>query len=163
VQQWRISDFMTVFPFQRSQDRAAVSGSISTRSGSRSNSPAWGWSKSSFALFRRPRPEMFWGIAWRNHTQSIHRRTASMAESMYEKGLANRKAVLGAEYVEKSIQNANEFNRPLQELVTTYCWGEIWGREELPRKTRSMLNIAMLTALNGPHELKLHINDIDKK
>ena len=57
----------------------------------------------------------------------------------------------------KSIQNADEFNRPLQELVTTYCWGEIWGREELPRKTRSMLNIAMLTALNRPHELKLHI------
>ena len=50
-----------------------------------------------------------------------------MAESMYDEGLANRKAVLGAEYVEKSIQNADEFNRPLQELVTTYCWGEIWG------------------------------------
>ena len=80
-----------------------------------------------------------------------------MAESMYDEGLANRKAVLGAEYVEKSIQNADEFNRPLQELVTTYCWGEIWGREELPRKTSSMLNIAMLTALNRPHELKLHI------
>ena len=80
-----------------------------------------------------------------------------MAESMYDKGLANRKRVLGTEYVEKSIQNADEFNRPLQELVTTNCWGEIWGREELPRKTRSMLNIAMLTALNRPHELKLHI------
>ena len=80
-----------------------------------------------------------------------------MAESMYEKGLANRKAVLGAEYVEKSIQSADDFNRPLQELVTTYCWGEIWGREELPRKMRSMLNIAMLTALNRPHELKLHV------
>jgi len=80
-----------------------------------------------------------------------------MAENMYEKGLENRKAVLGAEYVEKSIQNADDFNRPLQELVTTYCWAEIWGREELPRKTRSMLNIAMLTALNRPHELKLHV------
>jgi 4-carboxymuconolactone decarboxylase len=76
---------------------------------------------------------------------------------MYEKGLANRKAVLGAEYVDKSIQSADDFNRPLQELVTTYCWGEIWGREELPRKVRSMLNIAMLTALNRPHELKLHV------
>src|SRR5262249_31948779 len=91
------------------------------------------------------------------HTQSIQRRTAPMAESMYEKGLANRKAVLGAEYVEKSIQSADDFNRPLQELVTTYCWGEIWGREVLPPKTRSMLNVAMLTALNRPHELKLHI------
>jgi 4-carboxymuconolactone decarboxylase len=80
-----------------------------------------------------------------------------MAESMYEKGLANRKAVLGADYVEKSLQSADDFNRPFQELVTTYCWGEIWGREELPRKTRSMLNLAMLTALNRPHELKLHI------
>src|SRR5262245_43301430 len=62
-------------------------------------------------------------------SQSIDRRIASMTESMYEKGLANRKAVLGAEYVEKSIQGADDFNRPLQELVTTYCWGEIWGRE----------------------------------
>jgi 4-carboxymuconolactone decarboxylase len=80
-----------------------------------------------------------------------------MAESMYEKGLVNRKAVLGAEYVDKSIQSADDFNRPLQELVTTYCWGEIWGREELPRRMHSMLNIAMLTALNRPHELKLHV------
>jgi 4-carboxymuconolactone decarboxylase len=80
-----------------------------------------------------------------------------MAESMYEKGLANRKAVLGADYVEKSLQSADDFSRPFQELVTTYCWGEIWGREELPRKMRSMLNLAMLTALNRPHELKLHI------
>jgi 4-carboxymuconolactone decarboxylase len=80
-----------------------------------------------------------------------------MPKDMYEAGLANRKAVLGADYVEKAIQSADDFNRPLQELVTTYCWGEIWGREELPRKTRSMLNIAMLTALNRPHELKLHL------
>src|SRR5262245_32779817 len=80
-----------------------------------------------------------------------------MAETMYEKGLANRKAVLGADYVEKTISAADDFNRPFQELLTTYCWGEIWGREELPRKIRSMLNIAMLTALNRPHELKLHV------
>jgi 4-carboxymuconolactone decarboxylase len=76
---------------------------------------------------------------------------------MYEKGLRNRKSVLGADYVEKAINAADDFNRPFQELVTTYCWGEIWGREELPRKIRSMLNIAMLTALNRPHELKLHL------
>jgi 4-carboxymuconolactone decarboxylase len=80
-----------------------------------------------------------------------------MPKDMYEAGLANRKAVLGADYVEKAISSADDFNRPLQELVTTYCWGEIWGREELPRKTRSMLNLAMLTALNRPHELKLHL------
>jgi 4-carboxymuconolactone decarboxylase len=80
-----------------------------------------------------------------------------MANTMYEKGLANRKSVLGADYVEKAINAADDFNRPFQKLVTTYCWGEIWGREELPRKIRSMLNIAMLTALNRPHELKLHL------
>ena len=51
----------------------------------------------------------------------------------------------------------HEFNRPLQDLVTEYCWGAVWGREELPRKTRSMLNLAMLSALNRPHELKMHI------
>jgi 4-carboxymuconolactone decarboxylase len=80
-----------------------------------------------------------------------------MANTMYEKGLKNRKSVLGTDYVEKAINAADDFNRPFQELVTTYCWGEIWGREELPRKIRSMLNIAMLTALNRPHELKLHL------
>lgn len=80
-----------------------------------------------------------------------------MVESMYERGLANRKAVLGSEYVEQSIRTADDFNKPFQELVTTYCWGEIWGREELPRRIRSMLNIAMLTVLNRPHELKLHL------
>jgi 4-carboxymuconolactone decarboxylase len=80
-----------------------------------------------------------------------------MANTMYDKGLENRKAVLGADYVEKAISAADEFNRPFQQLLTTYCWGEIWGREELPRKIRSMLNIAMLTALNRPHELKLHL------
>ena len=77
--------------------------------------------------------------------------------TMYDKGLAVRKDVLGAEYVENAIKNADDFNRPLQELVTEYCWGAVWTREGLPRKVRSMLNIAMLTALNRPHELKLHV------
>ena len=58
---------------------------------------------------------------------------------------------------EGSFRSADDFNRPLQELVTEYCWGAVWGREELPRKTRSMLNLAMLSALNRPHELDLHI------
>ncbi len=80
-----------------------------------------------------------------------------MSKEMFERGLEIRKAVLGAEYVDKAIEAADDFNRPMQELVTAYCWGEVWGREELPRKTRSMLNIAMLSALNRPHELKLHI------
>lgn len=80
-----------------------------------------------------------------------------MSQSMFDKGLEIRKAVLGAEYVESSIKNADDFSRPLQELVTEYCWGAVWGREGLPRKIRSMLNLAMITALNRPHELKLHL------
>ena len=80
-----------------------------------------------------------------------------MNDELFEKGLAIRKAVLGAEFVEKSIASADDFNMPMQRLTTEYCWGEIWGREELPRKTRSMLNLAMLAALNRPHEFKLHL------
>ena len=80
-----------------------------------------------------------------------------MATSLYEQGLAVRKAVLGDEYVETSIRNADDFNRPLQELVTEYCWGAVWTREGLPRKTRSLLNLAMLATLNRPHELELHL------
>jgi 4-carboxymuconolactone decarboxylase len=80
-----------------------------------------------------------------------------MNKNKFEAGLEVRRAVLGAEYVDKSIANATEFNKPMQELVTEYCWGEIWTREGLPRKTRSLINLAMITALNRPHELKLHI------
>jgi len=78
-------------------------------------------------------------------------------KEMFEKGLKIRRAVLGAEYVDKAIATANDFNRPLQELVTQYCWGEIWGRPGLDRKTRSLLNLAMISALNRPHEVKMHI------
>jgi 4-carboxymuconolactone decarboxylase len=78
-------------------------------------------------------------------------------KEIYEKGLAIRREVLGADYVDSAIRNADDFNRPLQEMVTEYCWGAVWGRPGLPKKTRSMLNLAMLTALNRPHELKLHI------
>ncbi len=80
-----------------------------------------------------------------------------MTQSLFDRGLAARKAVLGSDYVEKSLAQADEFSRPLQELVTEYCWGAIWTREGLPRKTRSLLNIVMLTALNRQHELKLHV------
>ena len=80
-----------------------------------------------------------------------------MASSLFDQGLAVRKAVLGAEYVEASIKSADDFNRPLQELVTEYCWGAVWTREGLPRKTRSLLNLAMLSILNRPHELELHL------
>ena len=80
-----------------------------------------------------------------------------MNDELYERGLAIRKSVLGKEYVEKSLASADDFTMPLQRLVTEYCWGACWGREELPKKMRSMLNLAMLTALNRPHEIKLHV------
>ena len=80
-----------------------------------------------------------------------------MANEMFEAGLEVRKSVLGAEFVENAIKSADDFNRPLQELVTEYCWGACWTRPGLTRKTRSMLNLAMLTALNRPHELKMHV------
>lgn len=80
-----------------------------------------------------------------------------MNDELFEKGLAIRKAVLGAEFVEKSLASADDFNMPMQRLTTEYCWGAIWGRDTLPKKTRSMLNLALLSALNRPHELKMHI------
>ena len=76
---------------------------------------------------------------------------------LFEKGLGIRREVLGASYVDASLAAASDFGRPLQELVTEYCWGAIWGRDGLPRQTRSLLNIAMLSALNRQHELKLHV------
>lgn len=75
----------------------------------------------------------------------------------FEKGLAIRKAVLGKEYVEKSLAGADDFTRPMQQFVTQYCWGEIWGNTTLSRRDRSLVNIAMLSLLNRPHELKLHV------
>jgi 4-carboxymuconolactone decarboxylase len=80
-----------------------------------------------------------------------------MSKEVFERGLEIRKSVLGAEYVEKSFASADDFNRPMQELVTEYCWGAIWGRDGLPKKTRSIINLAMISALNRPHELKMHV------
>ena len=80
-----------------------------------------------------------------------------MDKQTYERGLEIRKSVLGKEFVEKSIASADDFNRPLQELVTEYCWGAVWGREGLDKKTRSIINLAMISALNRPHELKMHV------
>lgn len=77
--------------------------------------------------------------------------------ALFDKGLEIRKSVLGKEFVEKSIANATDFNRPMQELTTEYCWGWCWGRPGLEKKTRSMLNIAMLSILNRNHELKIHV------
>ena len=80
-----------------------------------------------------------------------------MNQELFDKGLKTRREVLGAEYVDAAIQNADDFNMPMQELVTQYAWGDIWNRPGLDRKTRSFLNLAMITALNRPHELKLHV------
>jgi 4-carboxymuconolactone decarboxylase len=80
-----------------------------------------------------------------------------MSRETLAKGLRIRKAVLGTDYVERATKNADEFNRPFQDLVSEYCWGAVWGRPGLPLPTRSLLNLAMLSALNRHHELKLHI------
>lgn len=87
---------------------------------------------------------------------------------LYERGLKVRKEVLGEEYVENSLAAADEFSLPLQEYVTAHGWGASWARDGLEHKTRSMLNLAMLTALNRGHELKVHIkgainNGVTKK
>ncbi|KPU90779.1 4-carboxymuconolactone decarboxylase [Variovorax paradoxus] len=75
----------------------------------------------------------------------------------FQRGLATRKAVLGAEYVEKSIAEADDFSWPMQQLTTEYCWDEIWNRPSLDRRSRSLLNLGMISALNRPHELRLHV------
>ena len=80
-----------------------------------------------------------------------------MTSRLFEEGLAVRREVLGADYVDKAVASANDFNREFQELVTEYCWGKVWTRPGLDRKTRSLINIAMLTALNRPHEVALHV------
>ncbi|HXX44721.1 MAG TPA: carboxymuconolactone decarboxylase family protein [Candidatus Acidoferrales bacterium] len=88
---------------------------------------------------------------------SNQERIEKMDQKTFERGREIRSSVLGKDFVDNAFKTADDFNRPLQELVTEYCWGAIWGREELPKKTRSMLNLAMISALNRPHELKAHI------
>jgi 4-carboxymuconolactone decarboxylase len=80
-----------------------------------------------------------------------------MDQKMHDKGLEIRKSVLGEAYVSNALKSVDDFNRPFQEMLNEYCWGTVWGREELPRKTRSMLNIAMISILNRPHELRAHL------
>ncbi len=84
-------------------------------------------------------------------------RTDKTHDESYEDGLRVRREVLGVAHVDKSLGAVSEFSRPIQELVTEYCWGIVWNREGLPRKTRSLLNLAMLTALNRSHELGVHV------
>ncbi|WP_116091879.1 carboxymuconolactone decarboxylase family protein [Sphingomonas crusticola] len=80
-----------------------------------------------------------------------------MSKEIYDRGLEIRKSVLGAEFVENAIRNADDFNRPLQELVTEYCWGWVWGRDGLSKRDRSLINLAMIGTLNRAHELKMHV------
>ncbi|MFI5057964.1 MAG: 4-carboxymuconolactone decarboxylase [Candidatus Acidiferrales bacterium] len=75
----------------------------------------------------------------------------------YEKGLSVRRAVLGDAHVDRAMKNRNEFNQEFQDLITRYAWGEIWTRPGLPRKTRSLLTIVMLVALNRPDEFRMHL------
>lgn len=78
-------------------------------------------------------------------------------KALFEAGLKVRREVLGAEYVDRSITNANDFMMAFQHITTEWCWGYGWDRPGLDRKTRSMLNLAMLTALNRAPEIKLHV------
>ena len=80
-----------------------------------------------------------------------------MDKATFEKGRAIRSSVLGKEFVDNAFKQADDFSMPMQELVTEYCWGAVWGREGLDKKTRSLLNLAMISCLNRPHELRLHI------
>jgi len=78
-------------------------------------------------------------------------------DDLFDRGLALRREVLGAEYVDKSLQSANDFMMAFQRITTEWCWGYAWTRPGLDRKTRSLLNLAMLTALNRTPEIKLHV------
>ena len=76
---------------------------------------------------------------------------------MFERGLELRREVLGAEYVDGSLKSANDFMMAFQHITTEWCWAYAWGRPTLDKKTRSMLNLAMLTALGKSAEIKLHV------
>jgi 4-carboxymuconolactone decarboxylase len=78
-------------------------------------------------------------------------------DHMHETGMNIRKEIFGADVVERRMSSAGEFGAPLQKLINQYAYGEIWGREALPRKIRSMLAMAMMCAANRPHELRIHL------
>ncbi|AAY81120.1 carboxymuconolactone decarboxylase family protein [Sulfolobus acidocaldarius] len=79
------------------------------------------------------------------------------SESKYQKGLELRKQVVGEKYVNRALSTATDFSKPLQDLITEHVWGNIWSRPVLDRKTRSLITVAMLIALNRPNELRIHI------
>ncbi|KAA9149533.1 4-carboxymuconolactone decarboxylase [Amycolatopsis acidicola] len=80
-----------------------------------------------------------------------------MDDKTYQEGLRIRREVVGDEYVDAALAKAGDLGAPLQDLVTEYCWGAVWGRPGLERRTRSLINIAMISALNRPNELRAHI------
>ena len=80
-----------------------------------------------------------------------------MNKEQFEKGLAVRRSVVGDAYVEASLSAADDFSMPMQELVTEFCWGEVWSRPGLDRRSRSILNLGMIAALNRPEELATHV------
>ncbi len=80
-----------------------------------------------------------------------------MDKERYDAGMKARREVLGDAHVDRSLAAADELTRPLQDLVVEYGWGAIWTRPGLDRRTRSLINIGMLTALNRPHELAVHL------
>ena len=80
-----------------------------------------------------------------------------MDKARFDQGLAVRREVMGAERIDKVMKEADAFTRPVHDLITEYCWGEIWTRPGLSRKTRSLINLGMLAALNRPNEFKLHV------
>ena len=79
-----------------------------------------------------------------------------MNDPIYDKGLATRKAVLGADYVQAAFDKTTDFTRPLQDLVTRHAWGNTWQRDGIDLKTRSIVTVSMLVALGRMHELKIH-------
>ncbi len=84
-------------------------------------------------------------------------KTDRKRSARFESGLKTRRQVLGAEYVDRSLEQADDFSWAMQELTTEWCWDAIWNRPGVDRRTRSILNIGMLAALNRPQEMKLHL------
>lgn len=80
-----------------------------------------------------------------------------MSNSDFDIGMKTRREVLGDAYVDRSLKGANEFTAPLQQLVTENCWGSVWAREGLDKRTRSMITVSMLVALRATTELKTHV------
>ena len=98
------------------------------------------------AVIKKTKPKLTEQNEWKN----------IMDNDLFERGLAKRKATLGAEYVEAALNNADDFSRPFQEAMTAWCWGFGWGDESIDAKTRSMMNLTMIGALGKMTEWELH-------